>query len=336
MMIRAQPVKTLFRRMNRIVREASSDLGKNVRLETRGDNTEVDKTVIERLADPLTHMIRNAVDHGIEAPQKRAANGKPEQGVITLVAKHRSGRVILEIGDDGGGINRERVLQTAIDKGLVRADETPTGSGIDNFLFAPGFSTTDTVSNLSGRGVGMDVVKTAITSLGGRISIDTERGKGTSFTISLPLTLAVLDGMIVEVAGQILVIPLSTICETFLYSGLDIRALGPGKTLARLRDTFVPVVDLGVVFGYRQALDDYRDTVVLLINLENGTRAALIVDSIHDQRQVVIKGLQDVFGHPPGVAAATILGDGRIALILDPVDIIVAANGLSQPLERVG
>jgi two-component system chemotaxis sensor kinase CheA len=333
MMIRAQPVKSLFQRMSRIVREASSAVGKTVRLRTDGEGTEVDKTVIERLADPLTHMIRNAVDHGLESSEDRIAAGKSKEGIITLTAAHRSGRVIIEVADDGGGINRPKVFQIAVDKGLIPADSELSDSEIDNLLFLPGFSTASEVSDLSGRGVGMDVVRSSIQALGGRILISSEKGKGTTFSISLPLTLAVLDGMLVTVADQTLVVPLGLISETVLLSDEDIRPLGTKGRVVHLRDQFIPLLDLGVSLGYRSALTSYVNTIVLLITHEDGKQAALVVDAIEEQRQVVIKGLEKSYGRIPGVAAATILGDGRIALILDPVDIISETIGRSKQVD---
>ena len=323
-------MKPLFQRMGRIVREASAAVGKEVRLKTEGEATEVDKTVIERLADPLTHMIRNAVDHGLETPEKREAAGKPREGVITLSAQHRSGRVVIEVQDDGAGINRPKVREIAITKGLVPADAQLTDSEIDNLLFLPGFSTAAQVSNLSGRGVGMDVVKSAITALGGRITITSEAGKGTTFSISLPLTLAVLDGMVVHVAGETLVVPLSAIVETATLQAEDIRALGPNTNVIHIRGGFVPLYDLGAELGYRAPKDSYVGDIVLLTSQEDGSRAALVVDAINEQRQVVIKGLQQSYGHIPGVAAATILGDGQIALILDPPDLVRSATGRTR------
>lgn len=328
MMIRAQPVKSLFQRMSRIVREASSAVGKTVRLVTEGETTEIDKTAIERLADPLTHMIRNAVDHGLETAEKRLAAGKPEQGEIRLSAAHRSGRVVIEVSDDGGGINREKVRDIAVSKGLIPADAALTDAEIDQLLFLPGFSTASEVSSLSGRGVGMDVVRTQITALGGRIAIESTPGAGTRFSISLPLTLAVLDGMVVTVAGEMLVVPLNAIIETVSLAGATVRLVSPGNCVLHARDRFVPLLDLGAELGYRHPQDPAAgEGVALLISPEDGTVAALVVDAIEDQRQVVIKGLHESYGRVPGVAAATILGDGRIALILDPSDLVQNAAG---------
>ncbi len=326
MMIRAQPVKSLFQRMSRIVRESSAAVSKDVRLETEGENTEVDKTVIERLADPLTHMIRNAVDHGLETTQEREAAGKSSQGIVRLSAAHRSGRVVIEVSDDGGGINRPKVQEIAIKKGLIPADSVLTDTEVDNLLFLPGFSTAASVSDLSGRGVGMDVVRTSIQALGGRITITSQEGVGTTFSISLPLTLAVLDGMVVQVAEETLVLPLNVVVETLTLTQDNLDQVRPGLDVVRVRGAFVPLFDLGVSLGYREKKDDYTDSVVLLIAHEDGSRAALIVDEIQDQRQVVIKGLDDSFYRAPGIAAATILGDGQIALILDPSDIIANAQ----------
>jgi len=339
MMIRAQPVKSLFQRMSRIVREASAAVEKDVRLVTTGEATEVDKTVIERLADPLTHMIRNAVDHGLETKEERLAAGKPAQGKVNLSAAHRSGRVVIEIADDGAGIDRPKVLQLAIDKGLIPPDSNLTDTEIDNLLFLPGFSTAATVSNLSGRGVGMDVVRTSIQALGGRITTTSLPGQGTTFSISLPLTLAVLDGMVIEVAEETLVLPLNLVIETLTLQRGDVEMVRPGRNVVRVRSGFVPLFDLGAALGYRPPLDDFEGSVVLLIANEDETNAALLIDNILDQRQVVIKGLDESFYRAPGIAAATILGDGQIALILDPSDIISTAipkPGLSQTSSDAG
>ena len=334
MMIRAQPVKSLFQRMSRIVREASAAVGKSVKLVTEGENTEIDKTAIECLADPLTHMIRNAVDHGLETTDIRVANGKPRQGEIRLAAAHRSGRVIIEVSDDGGGINREKVHAIALKKNLIPEDAVLSDGEIDQLLFLPGFSTADEVSALSGRGVGMDVVKTQITSLGGRISIESTPSVGTKFSISLPLTLAVLDGMVITVAGETLVIPLNAIVETLSLTASDLKPVGPNQVVLCVREKFVPVLDLGKELGYRDALSIEKGAIALLISPEEGTLVAMLVDTIEDQRQVVIKGLQESYGRVRGVAAATILGDGKIALILDASDIAQSASGVKFDTQK--
>ena len=336
MAIRAQPVKSLFQRMSRIVREASSATGKSVRLQTDGEATEVDKTVIERLSDPLTHMIRNAVDHGLEGAEQREAAGKPKEGVVRLTAAHRSGRVVIEIADDGGGINRERVKQIAINKNLIPGDARLTNSEIDNLLFMPGFSTAQEVSNLSGRGVGMDVVKRAIQALGGRISISSTPGEGSTFSISLPLTLAVVDGMVVNVAEQTIVVPLTSVVETLKPPPSDIHAVAAGGNVVFVRSEFVPIVDVGRELGYRDENVDFDDCVLLLVEKDNGARNALAVDMIQDQRQVVIKGLEENYGSVPGVAAATILGDGQIALILDTDTLVKRDAPMETELTMAG
>ncbi|TKA95678.1 chemotaxis protein CheA [Cereibacter changlensis] len=331
MAIRAQAIKPLFQRMSRIAREASDIAGKQVRLVTEGEATEVDKTVIERLADPLTHMIRNAVDHGIESAEARRAAGKPETGCITLSAAHRSGRVLIEVADDGGGINRPKVKQIAAGKGLIAEDAELSDAEIDMLLFLPGFSTSTVVSDLSGRGVGMDVVKSAIQALGGRVSISSTPGQGTVFSISLPLTLAVLDGMVVDVAGQTMVVPITAIVETLRPQPQDVHFLGSGAQVVTIRGAFVPIIDLGAAFGHRPPVRDFSQRVLMLVENEQQKQCALVVDAIFDQRQVVIKGMENGYGRIPGIAAATILGDGRIALIIDPDEAVGSVSGLGDP-----
>lgn len=325
MAIRAQPVKPVFQRMSRIVREVADMVGKSIRLVTEGENTEVDKTVIDKLAEPLTHMIRNAVDHGIETPEKREAAGKNPEGTVKLTAKHRSGRIVIELVDDGAGINRERVRQKAIDNDLIAADANLTDEEIDNLIFMPGFSTADKISDISGRGVGMDVVKRSIQALGGRISISSRPGQGSTFTMSLPLTLAVLDGMVVTVAGQTLVVPLTAIVETLQPEAQNIHSFGANQRLISIRDSFCPLVDVGRILNFRSSQANPIEGVALLVESEGGGQRALMVDAIQGQRQVVIKSLEANYTHVPGIAAATILGDGRVALILD-VDAVVAAS----------
>lgn len=325
MAIRAQPVKPVFQRMSRIVREVADMVGKSIRLVTEGENTEVDKTVIDKLAEPLTHMIRNAVDHGIETPEKRTAVSKNPEGTVKLTAKHRSGRIVIELVDDGAGINRERVRQKAIDNDIIAADANLSDEEIDNLIFMPGFSTADKISDISGRGVGMDVVKRSIQALGGRISISSRPGQGSTFTMSLPLTLAVLDGMVVTVAGQTLVVPLTAIVETLQPEAQNIHSFGANQRLISIRNSFCPLVDVGRILNFRSVQANPIDGVALLVESEGGGQRALMVDAIQGQRQVVIKSLEANYTHVPGIAAATILGDGRVALILD-VDAVVAAS----------
>ncbi|WP_158810315.1 chemotaxis protein CheA [Beijerinckia sp. L45] len=322
MAIRAQPVKSVFQRMPRLVREVALQTGKTVRLVTEGEGTEVDKTVIERLSDPLTHMIRNAIDHGLEKPEVRRAAGKPEEGLLKVAALHRSGRIVIEISDDGAGINRPRVRAIAVEKGLIAPEAKLSDEEIDNLIFLPGFSTAAVISDISGRGVGMDVVKRSIQALGGRISIVSRPGLGSTFTMSLPLTLAVLDGMVVSVAGQTLVIPLTAVVEILLPQATTVHNFGGNSRVMGVRNEFIPLIDVGQVLQYRSEDIDPKMGVALLVEAEGGVRNALLVDAIQGQRQVVIKSLEANYGHVPGIAAATILGDGRVALILD-VDAVV-------------
>ncbi|UPT64461.1 MAG: chemotaxis protein CheA [Hyphomonadaceae bacterium JAD_PAG50586_4] len=325
MAIRAQPVKSVFQRMPRLVRELAGATGKDVRLVMEGEGTEVDKTVIERLSDPITHMLRNAIDHGLETPEERAAAGKPVEGVVRLAALHRSGRIVIEVDDDGKGINRPVVRQIAVKKGLIAADAPLTDDEIDNLIFLPGFSTATAVSNISGRGVGMDVVKRSIQALGGRISIASNPGRGSTFTLSLPLTLAVLDGMVISVGDQTLVAPLTAIVETLRPKPDEVRPLGPDAAVLAVRGAHVPLIDVGVALGLRRTPIDATSGVILLVEGEGGARAGLVADEIQGQRQVVIKSLEANYARVDGIAAATILGDGRVALILD-VDAIIAAQ----------
>ncbi|WP_298162236.1 chemotaxis protein CheA [Acidocella sp.] len=322
MAIRAQPVRSVFQRMPRLVREVAAQTGKQVKLLMEGEGTEVDKTVIERIADPLTHMIRNAIDHGLEPTEARLAAGKSVEGTVKLTALHRSGRIVLEVADDGGGINRARVKQKAIENGVISPDAQLSDDEIDNLIFLPGFSTAAKVSDISGRGVGMDVVRQSVAALGGRISISSKPGVGSVFTLSLPLTLAVLDGMVVSAKGHTLIIPLGAIVETLKPRGQDVFPLDRDMNVLALRGGYVPMVDVALALGYSEAPIEPEQSVALLVEGEGGVRAVLLVDAIHGQRQVVIKSLEANYRAVPGIAAATVMGDGRVALILD-VDAVV-------------
>ncbi len=329
MAIRAQPVKSVFQRMPRLVREVAEATGKRVRLVTEGEGTEVDKTVVERLSDPITHMIRNAIDHGLETPAEREANGKAGEGVVRLTAAHRSGRIVIEVADDGKGVDRVRVKAKAIENGLIAPDAQLSDEEIDNLIFAPGFSTAAAVSDISGRGVGMDVVKRSVQALGGRISITSIPGQGSRFSLSLPLTLAVLDGMVVTVGEQTLVAPLTAIIESLRPRPGEVRPLGPSQRVLQIRDEYVPLIDTGAALGFGPSALAPSEGVALLVESEVG-RVALMVDHIQGQRQVVIKSLETNYQSTDGVAAATILGDGRVALILD-IDGLVATHRRGAP-----
>jgi two-component system chemotaxis sensor kinase CheA len=316
MSIRAQPIKSVFSRVPRIVRELEQQTGKQVVLEVEGEMTELDKTVVERIGEPLTHLIRNAIDHGLESPEDRVAAGKAAQGVVRLSAEHRGGKILICVSDDGAGINRTRVRQKAIDRGLIAPDANLSDEEIDNLIFAPGFSTAEAVTNVSGRGVGMDVVRKNVEALGGRISIQSRPGFGSTFTLALPLTLAILDGMIVSVGSQTYVIPLTHIVESLRPQAHELKSIGNGKQMLNVRGTFLPIEPVGVRLGI-DAVPNPTDAVLIVVDTETSGQSVLMVDAILDQRQVVIKSLETNYRPVDGLAGATILGDGRVALILD-------------------
>lgn len=325
MSIRAQPIGSVFSRVPRIVRELETDTGKRVQLTMSGEGTELDKTVVERLGEPLTHLIRNAVDHGIEMPGDRVARGKPAEGRLHLSAEQRSGRIVISLSDDGAGINREAVLKKAMDKGLVAPGTQLSNEEIDNLIFAPGFSTAEKVSNISGRGVGMDVVRQNVKDLGGRISIESHPGKGCIFTLALPLTLAIADGMIVTVGDQTVVVPLTHVLESLRPEEADVQHIGKDLMVFNSRGKFLPIVRLDRAVGALGAADTPEEAVLIVVDTESHGQAVLMVDGIVDQRQFVIKSLEAHYQPVTGVAGATILGDGKVALILD-VDALVADN----------
>jgi len=325
MAIRAQPIGAVFSRVPRILRELADSTGKRVHLVVSGESTELDKTVIERLGEPLTHLIRNAVDHGIEPAETRIAAGKPALGTLTLSAEHKSGRILIRIGDDGRGIDRARVRAKAIERGVIAADAVLSGEEIDALIFAPGFSTAPAITNVSGRGVGLDVVRQSVKDLGGRITIETVPGSGTTFTLALPLTLAISDGMVVNVGDQTLVVPLANVVESLRPAPRDVKALGAHRAMIDVRGQFVPIVPLHLAVGAVGAVERAELGVLIVVETESSGTAALLVDAICDQRQVVIKSLDTHFRAVDGVAGATILGDGRVALIVD-VDRLVTRH----------
>ncbi len=317
MAMRAQPVRSVFQRMSRLVRELSVKTGKRVRLETFGEGTEVDKTVIERLSDPLTHIIRNSMDHGIEIPERRRALGKSEEGTITLLADQRSSRIIIEISDDGAGIDPERVIKKARDKGLIPMEGHLSEEEINNLIFLPGFSTASGVSEISGRGVGMDVVRRNVQDLGGRITLKSTTGKGMTIQLALPLTLAVMDGMIVKVATETYVMPISSIVECIRPSVSEYHSLLGTRAALRLRGAVVPIVYLAELFELAGGSETTDESTVIIIETSEGVRLGIVVDQLCGHQQVVIKSLEENYGAVPGIAGATILGDGHVAFILD-------------------
>ena len=317
MAIRMQPVRSVFARMPRLVRDIASKLGKQVRLVTSGDQTEVDKTVIEELTDPITHMIRNAIDHGIEPEKARLATGKPKMATIELSAAQRAGNILITIADDGAGIDRHKVLQSAIAKGVVREDAKLSDDEIHNLIFAPGFTTAAEVTEVSGRGVGMDVVRRNIANLGGRIQITSTPGKGTRFTLVIPLTLAVLDGMLVAVGKEKYILPLSSIVETMRPEQRQVRTVAGGAQVLAVRGEFIRLIPLHRVLNVQGAVSEPWKALVVVIETENGSKTGLIVDELIGQQQVVVKSLAENSEAVPGISGATILGNGRVALILD-------------------
>jgi two-component system, chemotaxis family, sensor kinase CheA len=316
MQIRMLPIGFAFNRFPRLVHDLSRTLGKKVELKLSGEGTELDKTVLEKISDPLVHLVRNALDHGLERPDVRLAAGKPETGTIELSAFHEGGNIIIEVRDDGGGLNKAKILQRARERGLVAADAELADEQIHNLIFAAGFSTADTVSDVSGRGVGMDVVRRNIQDLGGVVQIASEDGLGSTIRIRLPLTLAILDGQLVRIGAETYVIPLVAIVETIQAQQDRLNAVPGGAQLFRLRDEYIPVVRLYEIFGVAPDSRSLEDGLLVVIEAE-GRRFGVLVEELLAQQQVVIKTLETNYRQVAGVAGATILGDGAVALIVD-------------------
>ena len=324
MSVRMLPVEFVFSRFPRLARDLAGKLGKKLRLKTIGESTELDKSVIEKITDPLVHLVRNAIDHGIELPEARRAAGKDETGTLSLKASHQGGHIVIEIEDDGAGLNRERILAKAAERGLPGSDAM-SDAEVWQLIFAPGFSTAAEVTDLSGRGVGMDVVKKNIAALGGEVQIHSQAGRGTRIAIKLPLTLAILDGMSVAVGGETYIIPLNFIIESLTPTATDIKSVGGAGRLLKVRDDYLPLHRMHDVFRVPPAdRRDDRRTVVLLE--ADGKKVAMEVDELVGQQQVVIKSLESNYRRVHGISGATIMGDGRVALI---VDVGGLARGLS-------
>ncbi len=314
--IRMLPIDFAFQRLPRVVHDLSHSLGKKVDLDISGEATELDKTVLEKIGDPLMHLVRNALDHGIEKPEARRAAGKNETGIISVSAHHLGGSIIIEIDDDGAGIDEKRVLDKAIENGMIGEDDELTQMQIQNLIFLPGFSTAAEVSDISGRGVGMDVVKRNITDLGGTVELTSNPGKGSRFSIRLPLTLAILDGQMIRVGDQIYIIPIHSIVETLQVSEEKVSALSDQAKLYQYRDEYISIIPLHDVFDIQTEQRDDRRELLVVIDI-GGRRVGLSVDEVVGQQQVVIKSLETNYRHINGLAGATVLGDGSVALILD-------------------
>jgi two-component system chemotaxis sensor kinase CheA len=336
MRIRMMPISFAFNRFPRMVHDVSGKLGKQVELKMGGEGTEVDKTVMEKIGDPLVHLVRNAVDHGIEMPEVREAAGKSTQGTVHLNAYHRGGNIVIEISDDGAGLNRDRLINKAVEKGLISADDGARMTDEEAFglIFHAGFSTADQVSDLSGRGVGMDVVRNNIRDLGGSIEVQSELGYGSTITIRLPLTLAILDGQTVAVGSETYIVPLVSIIESIqVKSDMVNMVAGRGETM-KLREEYLPIVRLHEAFGIESAnATRLEDGLLVIVETQNGRRG-LFVDELLGQQQVVIKSLEANYRRVDGISGATILGDGSVALILDIPDLMRLANNRRDPLIR--
>ena len=327
MAMRMLPINNTFNRFPRVVRDLSSKLGKKVNLVIEGGATEIDKSMIEKLVDPLTHLVRNSIDHGVESPQQRLDTGKPEEGQVTLRAEQKGSNIIVSIIDDGAGLNRERIMAKATENGLA-VDDNMSDSEVWQLIFQPGFSTAAEVTDVSGRGVGMDVVRRNIESIGGKIDIESKSGLGSAFYINLPLTLAIVDGMCVSVGDQIFVVPLGNIIESIQPTKSHIKTIG-NDTLLRIRDQYWPLVSIHEVMQIDDAITEPSEGIIVLLE-SSKKRFGILVDSLVGQQQVVIKSLEQHYRKVAGLSGATIMGDGRVAMILDADAIALQSPSVEQ------
>ncbi|MGH8136686.1 MAG: chemotaxis protein CheA [Steroidobacteraceae bacterium] len=317
MRVRMLPINVVFSRFPRMVRDLAQKLGKQIELKLTGEQTELDKTVLEKIGDPLVHLVRNSIDHGIESPESRAAAGKPAAGIVHLDACHRGGNIAVEVSDDGGGLDKERILVKARARGLIGAEDTLTDEQVYDLIFLPGFSTAQKTTDVSGRGVGMDVVRRNVKELGGKIELRSEQGKGSKCIITLPLTLAIVDGQSVSVGTETYIVPLISIVESMQLRATDVSRLAGRGEVFSFRGYYLPIVRLHEVFGVEPRTRVLDEGLVVVAEGEGHQRVGLFVDDLLGQQQVVIKSLEANYGHVEGVSGATILGDGAVALILD-------------------
>jgi two-component system chemotaxis sensor kinase CheA len=315
--IRMLPIGSVFNRFPRLVRDLSQKLGKQVKLDLVGEHTELDKTVLEKIGDPLVHLVRNAIDHGLETPEKRRAAGKGDTGTLRLEAFHRGGNIVVEIVDDGAGLNREAIIAKALQKGLIKSGDNLSDGEVGELIFQPGFSTAAATTDLSGRGVGMDVVRRNVVDLGGHVGISSRPGNGTTFTITLPLTLAIIDGLIAEVGQERYIVPLTSIIESVQLRNGDMRSVAGKGELLYFRESYLPVVRLGEAFGCSTAPGD-----MVIVVESDGTQMGLVVGALVGQQQVVVKSLEANYRRVEGISGATILADGSVALIVDVAGLV--------------
>lgn len=315
MSIRMIPMSIVFNRFPRMLRDLANRLGKKVEMVTLGEATELDKGLVEKITDPLTHLVRNSCDHGIEMPEERLAKGKPEQGTITLAASHQGGSIVIDVRDDGRGLSREKILRKARERGIEVSDQM-SDTEVWQLIFAPGFSTADEVTDVSGRGVGMDVVKRNITDLNGSVEIESAEGFGMKVSVRLPLTLAIMDGMSVGVDQEVYILPLSSVVESFQVNPADVTTVAQGSQLVKVREEYMPVISLEQTFKVPRQ-DPGKSSNIMVVVESDGSRIALLVDELLGQHQVVVKNLETNYRKVPNVSGATILGDGKVALILD-------------------
>ncbi|MHB8811861.1 MAG: chemotaxis protein CheA [Steroidobacteraceae bacterium] len=325
MRVRMLPISFVFSRFPRMVRDLAQRLGKQIELKLTGEQTELDKTVLEKIGDPLVHLVRNSLDHGIESPEARVAAGKPAEGTVHLDACHRGGNIAVEVSDDGGGLDKERILAKARDRGLVGPSDSLTEAEVHDLIFVPGFSTADKTTDLSGRGVGMDVVRRNVKELGGKIDVKSEPGRGSRFTITLPLTLAIVDGQSVAVGTETYIVPLISIVESMQLKATGVTRLSGHSEVLSFRGDYLPIIRLHELFGIEPRSRALHEGLVVVAE-GDGRRVGLFVDDLLGQQQVVIKSLEANYGHIEGVSGATILGDGSVALILDVPGLIRAAS----------
>jgi len=324
MSIRMIPMSIVFSRFPRMLRDLANKLGKKVDLVTLGEATELDKGLVEKITDPLTHLVRNSGDHGIEMPAERLAKGKPEHGTITLSASHQGGSIVIEVKDDGRGLSREKILRKARERGMDVSDQMPDAD-VWQLIFAPGFSTADVVTDVSGRGVGLDVVKKNIAALNGSVEVDSSEGYGMRVAVRLPLTLAIMDGMSVGVGDEVYILPLSSVVESFQVNNDDVNTVAQGSRLVKVRDEYMPVIAMEKIFQIPRDSSEKSSNIMVVVE-SDGSRIALLVDELLGQHQVVVKNLESNYRKVPNVSGATILGDGKVALILDTSSMVRRAR----------